>query len=334
MPDLFASPAVLAALAALSIGVFAFIIFSIFAFGENRKQQRMASVTEGRGKKIAMRAAKETANYRRKAVAESLKEIDDKKKKDQTVSMRLRLERAGMDISPRTFWIMSVACGFVVGFVIFTSLPSSTLQIVAALIGVFTGIFGLPRWFLNKVTVRRQDKFLRELANSLDVIVRGVKSGLPLNECLQIVAREAPEPIASEFKEVVEQQRIGVPLPEALERMAQRMPLSEVRFFTIVIGIQQTSGGNLSEALGNLSDVLRDRIRMQMKVKALSAEAKASAMVLGALPPGVAIMLYIITPSYVEPLFYTTTGHFIMVIGAICKTIGVLVMRKMVNFSY
>ena len=97
------------------------------------------------------------------------------------------------------------------------------------------------------------------MANAIDVIVRGVKSGLPLNECLQVIARESPEPLAGEFRDVVEQQRLGVPLGEGLERMSERMPLPEVRFLTIVIGIQQQAGGNLSEALGNLSGVLRDR---------------------------------------------------------------------------
>src|SRR5690606_28574335 len=162
-----------------------------------------------------------------------------------------------------------------------------------------------------------------ELANSMDIVVRGMKSGLPLGECLQIIARESPEPVASEFREVVEQQRVGVPLVDALERLAQRMPLPEVRFLSIVITIQQQAGGNLSEALGNLSGVLRDRVRMKMKVKALSAEATTSAAVLSSLPPGVMVMTYLASPDYIAPLFTTPMGNFFIVIGLVWMACGV-----------
>ena len=168
----------------------------------------------------------------------------------------------------------------------------------------------------------------------MDVVVRGVKSGLPLNECLQIIARESPEPIASEFREVVEQQRVGITLSDALSRLCQRVPLAEVRFLAIVIGIQQSAGGNLSEALGNLSGVLRDRIRMKMKVKALSSEATASAAVLASLPPGVMLMVWGTSPDYIMPLFTSKFGNFLIAIGLIWMGLGVMVMQKMINFKY
>ena len=164
--------------------------------------------------------------------------------------------------------------------------------------------------------------------------MRGVKSGLPLIECLGIIAREAPQPISGEFTELVEQQRVGVPLAEAFERMMVRTPLPEVRFFSIVIAIQQQAGGNLSEALGNLSGVLRDRKRLQAKVRALSAEAKASAAVLGALPFIVMILVYITTPSYISLLWSTNFGQFLLAAAGCWMTCGVLVMRKMINFKY
>ena len=165
---------------------------------------------------------------------------------------------------------------------------------------------------LARLTKRRQNKFIDEFANAIDIIVRGVKSGLPLPECLGIIARESPQPIAGEFTELVEQQRVGVPLTESFERMMARMPLPEVRFFAIVIAIQQQAGGNLSEALGNLSGVLRDRKRLQAKVRALSAEAKASAAVLGALPFIVMILVYITTPAYITLLWTTRFGQFLL----------------------
>jgi tight adherence protein B len=133
---------------------------------------------------------------------------------------------------------------------------------------------------------------------------------------------------------VVEQQRVGVPLADGLERMMDRMPLPEVKFFAIVIAIQQQAGGNLSEALGNLSGVLRDRTRMQLKVKALSAEAKAGAAVLAALPPIVTLLVYLSSPKYISLLWTTKSGQFFVLVAAIWMTFGILVMKKMINFKY
>ena len=237
-------------------------------------------------------------------------------------------------MSADVFWIMSAGFGVVCAIATFMSFDSSPLTMIGVLVAGFVGMFGVPRWLIGKLTKRRQDKFLAELANSMDVIVRGIKSGLPLNECLQIISVEAPEPISSEFREVVEQQRVGVTLGEALERLTQRVPLPEVRFLAIVIGIQQQAGGNLSEALGNLSSVLRDRIKMKMKVKALSAEATASAAVLSSLPPGVTLMIWLIAPDFVSPLFSTQTGNFLLLIGAVLMGIGVYIMNKMINFKF
>jgi tight adherence protein B len=224
-------------------------------------------------------------------------------------------------------------CGALCAVGVLASMAGN-LANIAAIAAALIGTLGLPRWFLGKMITRRQRKFQAELANSIDVIVRGVKSGLPLNECLQIIARESPEPICSEFRYVVEQMRVGVPLAEALDRLINRMPLSEVKFLSIVIAIQQQAGGNLSEALGNLSGVLRDRFRMEMKVKALSAEAKSSAMVLASLPPGVMMMVYMSSPDYIMPLFSTTAGNMMILGGGFWMLCGVLVMRKMINFKF
>ena len=196
------------------------------------------------------------------------------------------------------------------------------------------GVFGIPRWFVNKLTARRQTKFTRELPNAIDIVVRGMKSGLPLNECLAIIARESEEPLAGEFREVIEQQRVGVSLGEALERLAMRMPLPEVKFLAIVVAIQQQAGGNLSEALGNLSTVLRDRFQLKMKVKALSAEAKASAWVLASLPPIVTFLVYGTAPEYISILFNTRTGNFALLFCGLWMLTGILVMRKMINFKF
>ena len=320
-------------IAGLIACAFAGVVFAIlypYISGDRQKDKRLQGVTDNRARKMGT-IANDAPASRKKSVADSLKEIDTRQKAKEKVTLRLQLQRAGLQVTPRDYYIASAICAILTG-------TAATLGLGAPLIGgavaAFIGGFGLPRFVLGKMVKRRQAKFVKELANAIDVVVRGVKTGLPLNECLQVIARETPEPVASEFREVVEQQRLGVTLSEALERMCDRLPVPEVRFLAIVIGIQQQAGGNLSEALGNLSGVLRDRLRMQIKIKALSAEAKASAMVLGSLPPGVMTMVYIASPGYLNPLFTTSIGHFMMAFGACWMGTGVLIMRKMINFKF
>lgn len=321
------------ALAAVAIASIVVALMWPYMSGDSGKEKRVQSVTENRTKKVAARSQAETAANRRKAVQDTLNDIETREKKEK-VTLRLRLQQAGLDIAPRTFWIISAVVGLLTGAGIILSFQPSPIVQLGAVAGGFVGMFGIPRWFLGRLIKKRQAKFLRELANALDVVVRGVKTGLPLNECLQIIARESPEPIASEFREVTEQQRVGVTLSEALLRLTQRMPLPEVKFLSIVIGIQQQSGGNLSEALGNLSGVLRDRIRMQMKVKAMSSEASASAAVLASLPFFVTSMIYLASPDYIMPLFMTKSGNFFLLAGLAWMGCGVIVMKKMISFKY
>ncbi len=323
--------------ALLAAGAFAGVVFALFypyLSGDKQKDKRIASVTESRAKKSNVRTVADVAAQRKKQVSETLKDLEVRKKAQKKVTLRLKLERAGLDTEPQAYWIASIISGVVCAALAYLSLAPNPLAGVAGAAGGFIGALGLPRFVLSKMISRRQKKFEAGLANSIDVIVRGVKSGLPLNECLQIIARESPEPIASEFRYVVEQQRVGVTLAEALERLINRMPLPEVKFLSIVIAIQQQAGGNLSEALGNLSGVLRDRFRMSLKVKALASEAKASAMVLASLPPGVMVMVYLSSPDYIAPLFKTNTGNFMLLAGGFWMLVGVLVMRKMINFKY
>ena len=323
-------PYFIAGLIALAFAGVVFALLFPYISGDREKDKRLLGVTENRTRKLGT-AAPEAQSSRKKSVADTLKEIDSRAKAKEKVTLRLQLQRAGLVVTPRDFYIASGICGVVCFAAVYLGMQA---PLVGGVVAGFIGGFGLPRWFLSKLVKRRQAKFLDGMANAIDVIVRGVKSGLPLNECLQVIARESPEPLAGEFREVVEQQRLGVTLGEGLDRMCDRLPLAEVRFLAIVIGIQQQAGGNLSEALSNLSGVLRDRLRMQMKIKALSTEAKASAMVLASLPPGVMIMVYLTSPDYIMPLFTTLMGRFMVAVGACWMLTGILIMRKMINFKF
>jgi tight adherence protein B len=336
MADLGMMPLMTAMVAAVAIAATAYAIMYPYISSDRIKDKRVAGVSESRTKKITTRSAAEVAANRKKQVAESLKEMENRQKASEKVSLRLKLQQAGLDIDTKYYWIASAVSAAIFALAAASLAPASAAfaRPFFMIAGVFVGGFGVPRFVLAKIIARRQKKFIAELANSIDVIVRGIKSGLPLNECFGVIAKEAPEPIAGEFRETIEQQRVGISLSEALERMTHRVPLQEVKFLAIVIAIQQQSGGNLAEALGNLSTVLRDRFKMAMKVKALSAEAKASAMILGCLPPGVMFMVYNSSPDYLEPLFTTRTGNFFILGGLVWMVIGILVMRKMINFKF
>jgi tight adherence protein B len=203
---------------------------------------------------------------------------------------------------------------------------------VCALSG-FVGFFGLPRWFLGYVRKRRLEKFLTELPDALDVMVRGIKSGLPLSDALRVISAESAPPIGPEFWEVVEGQRVGITIEQGLERMYERMPLQEVNFLAIVLSIQSKTGGNLTEALNNLSKVLRDRRKMKAKIRSVSQEAKSSAAIIGSLPFLVVGGLSFVNPDYLTPLWTTPIGNMLLVFSAVWMLTGVLVMRRMINFE-
>jgi tight adherence protein B len=189
-------------------------------------------------------------------------------------------------------------------------------------------------WILKFLKKRREANFLKAFPDAVDVIVRGIKAGLPLLDSLRVISNDSPEPVCSEFRMVLETQSFGVSLGEACAKVYEHIPVAEANFFGIVISIQQKAGGNLSETLGNLSRVLRDRKKMKAKIQAMSMEAKASAAIIGSLPPAVMTLVYITSPRYIELLWLEPMGRMMMAACATWMFIGVMVMRKMINFDF
>jgi tight adherence protein B len=317
----------LAFLAATTVGGLAWVFLYPYLSGEKKAETRRASVA--RTEPAAARNTDRTRS-RREQVEGSLKELEARAKKDKKVPLGMRIAQAGLGWSEQKFWIISGVLGLA-GFGAAFLAGGGLLG--AAGIGFAMG-FGLPRWLLNFLKKRREKAFLKALPDAVDVIVRGIKAGLPLFESIKVVASDAPEPLRSEFLQIIETQTIGMPLGEACARLYERMPLPEANFFGIVIAIQQKSGGNLSEALGNLSKVLRDRKKMAEKIQAMSMEAKASAGIIGSLPPVVMILVFITTPDYIAVLWTNQTGQLMLVACAVWMTMGVLVMKKMINFDF
>ncbi len=250
----------------------------------------------------------ELAATRKKSVADSLKELDEPNRRSDRVSLQERIEQAGLTMPAKTFMMVSAGLG---GFALLATFLVVGEPIAAVLVAAIVGL-GLPNWVLSFLRNRRIKRFIDEFPNAIDIIVRGIKSGLPVGDCLRIIASEAREPLKSEFRAIIEAQSLGLSVTDAVGRLAKRMPIQEANFFVIVVQIQQKAGGNLSEALGNLSRVLRERKKMKAKVSAMSMEAKASAVIIGSLPFIVAFMVQIASPGFITPLFTTQSGHMML----------------------
>jgi tight adherence protein B len=319
----------MAFLFAVAAGGVAWVFIYPLLSGERKAEKRVASVARP---DPASRATPQRGAQRskREQVEGSLKELELRQSKAKRLPLSMRINQAGLSWSKQQFMMFSAACGLGAGggaFFFGTGL-------LPALGFAFAAGFGVPRWLLSYLRKRRETNFLKAFPDAVDVIVRGIKAGLPLLESIKIVVNDAPEPVKSEFRTIIETQAIGIPVGEACVKIYDRIPLPEANFFGIVISIQQKSGGNLSEALGNLSRVLRDRKKMKAKIQAMSMEAKASASIIGALPPSVMALVYLTAPDYISLLWTHPTGRLLLACCGVWMLIGVLVMRKMINFDF
>ena len=318
-------------LTTLLIAVLGFIViagvgFALFSpAGADAKALKRAQVIAGGAEAreaVRRRPGVSAQEQRRKQILRTLKEQDRQSKK-------ARLKQAGLSMKVSTFWMLSAALAAVVLLLVLVLGRSPLIAIGLA----FAAGLGAPRWVVGFLGAQRIKKFTEAFPDAMDIVVRGIKSGLPVHDSLRVIGKEAPEPLASQFSRLVESIGMGMTIDQALEKMYDEMPTAEVRFFAIVLAIQAKTGGNLAEALGNLSTVIRSRKLMREKVKALSAEAVASAAIIGSLPPAVALLIFITSPDYMAPLFNDPRGHILLMIGGFWMTLGVLSMRKMINFK-
>jgi tight adherence protein B len=326
-------------LAAVMVGALGFA-FVPSLFGTSRADKRMKALQGDIQANRRNADAARARDTRRRQIQDTIKQQTDALgRTKRRIPLQDQIYQAGMKIKAAS-WIRNQ---IIVGAVIFAlcyvfQLPS--LELVGIPLPLFHLIFGaasaylLPRMFMNFRRGRYQAAYLNELPNAVEAIVRGVKSGLPLNDSMRLVAREAKEPIKSEFQRVLDQQALGKSTSEAVQFLFERMPLPEVNFFVVVITVQQQAGGNLSEALGNLARVLRNRKKMKQKIKAMSSEAKASAGIIGSLPIIVAVLVTLTTPSYLVPLFTTTLGQIWLGIAAFLMFLGGFIMNRMIQFKF
>lgn len=314
------------------VGIIGYMLLS--SDGGSAKSARVNSFT---GKKsfsdnFRVKGKQDEQGNRRKQIEETLKKLEEtqKSKKKAQKSIQAKLLQADSSMSRSTFMTVSMSIALIVGLIM--TVLGLPIHLTAG--AAFIAGFGLPRFVLNFKIKRRQKKFIMHFADGMDIIVRGVRTGLPLGDCLKIIAHESPDPLGAEFRRVVEAEALGVPIEVCLEQMYERMPTPEVNFFATVLNIQKTTGGNLGESLANLSNVLRSRKILVEKIKSLSAEAKMSAMIIGALPIVVMGLISIMSPEYMAELFTTDRGQQNLMIGGVMMAMGIFIMRKMIDFKY
>ncbi len=326
-------PVLIFFLASSSVGGLMLAAFYPRAAKASPYRQRFERVA-GRTEVNRAESADEERRDRRRSVEKSLREIEEKQKaqarKGGKPKLAIRLRQAGLGWSVRTYWLACAGSGLATYVLIsFLGLGAFTTLGFAIAGGLL-----LPHLHVNTKRNMRLKRFTAEFPNAVDVIVRGLKAGLPMPDCLRVIAAEAQEPVKGEFVTIAQDQTLGLPVDEAVERMCERIPLPEAKFFAIVITIQSRTGGSLSEALGNLSKVLRERKKMKAKIKAMSAEAKSSAGIIGALPFFVAGAVYLTSPDYMSLLFTTLAGKMVLAGSALWMGIGTFLMRKMINFDF
>ncbi|QQR36077.1 type II secretion system F family protein [Devosia oryziradicis] len=316
-------------LAMVTVAAAGFALVPSALGGGRAEKRRKALQGDLRANRLEASAAR-SRDERRKSVQQALKSQTDALNAKKRLKLPQLLFQAGMTIAPSTFIRNSIIFGGVVLVIlVLVQVPIYLAPVFALAAGYL-----LPRWWVGRKRKKYQNQFLDELPNAVEAIVRGVKTGLPLNDSIRVVAKDAKEPVKSEFGRVLDQQAFGMSMTEAVTVLLDRVPLPEVNFFVVVITVQQQAGGNLSEALGNLAKVLRNRKKMKQKIKAMSSEAKASAGIIGSLPFVVGMLVSVVSPSYLAPLFFTDLGHIWLGVGVVMLALGIFIMNRMIQFDY
>lgn len=324
----------------LTVAIFVLVVFTFIgiAWGlfypkltKNRERNERLTAIRMSKMQVADHRLKAVAMDRRKDIEQNLKQIeeDEAKGRKKKQSLTARLHQAGLEITPKQFYLYSAICSFVCFLLGLVGGMGLWVSLGLAIVG----LLGVPHFWLSRRRKKRIAAFVKEFPNAVDVIVRGVRTGLPLGDCMVIASTETAEPVRSEFKRLVDEQAMGLPLAAVVPRLHERVPVAETNFFAIVIAIQAQAGGSLSEALGNLSRVLRSRAQMKEKISAMSMEAKASAAIIGAMPFIIAFMTYLTSPDYIMTLFTTSTGHMLLAATLVWMSFGVMMMKSMITFD-
>ncbi len=309
-----------------------FVILYIFMSVRKKRvelEQRIQRIVRRRLGPNASRAGADVSVRRQRAETKGIFSLITRQLPDFKIISN-RLERVGKNITAqqyamrRIYWFVGIA---LVAHIIF-----GKSWTIASALALVLGVL-LPLKMLSMAVDKKNKEFLKLFPDAIDLIVRGLRSGLPVSESLMIVSQEVADPVGSTFTSISNTMKLGVPLEKALQEMAKKMDITEFNFFTTSIILQRETGGNLAEILSNLSEVLRGRFLMRMKIKAMASEAKASAMIIGALPFVVFGLITVVSPGYMDVLYDDPRGNICGAVALGMLTFGLWVMRRMTQFE-
>lgn len=313
----------------IAVGAVFFAVSAAADSGDRRTRSRLETI---RARVTAKDGNPEVAQLRRSLEDSAIPTLDKliKHLVPSTAKLRQRLTRTGKRITLGEYLLTNLLVGAAVMAVLrlFVSAPPA----VALLAGIAVGV-GIPYFAIGRMAASRMARFLKMFPDAIDLIVRGLKSGLPATESITLVGSEIPDPVGSEFRHITDSMKLGQPLEVALAEAAARLPLADFQFFVISLSVQKETGGNLTETLENLSNLLRRRHQMKMKIRAMSGEARASAYIIGSLPFILGTIIYMLNPEYTGTLFYDPRGKLMVVAGLVWLSIGAGTMAKMVRFE-
>lgn len=322
MSGLFDDPIIIIG---VCVGVVLLCLFFAFADGQGSEQIKRVDKLKTRGQLTPT----EQLQLRRQGNEKSTLDLMVQRFMPRPELLRERLHRTGRSIGLGTYGAVCLLVGAIVcSFVLMTG--------YSLLVGIPVGMLGgvwLPHLAVGSMANRRANTFAKHFPDAIGLMVRGLKSGLPVTETFQIVGNEVLDPVGGEFRQISDQIRLGNAPETALWDAAKRIGTPELKFLVVTLSIQRETGGNLAETLENLDNILRRRRQMKTKVKAMSSEARASAMIIGALPFVVMAILYVVAPDYISTLFTTTGGHHVLAYAAAMMGMGFGIIYKLIRFE-
>jgi tight adherence protein B len=323
MSEIFNEPTLLV----IAVGLGLSLLCLLFAFGDDGKGKRGKRVDRLRQR--GQNVISEALTLRRDANDRRALDLLINRLLPRPELMRQRLQRTGRSINLGSY---AAGCVVVAVVAVFALITAGMTPALGVPIGLLIGLW-LPHLVIGFMVSRRANRFTNQFPEAIGLMTRGIKSGLPISETFQIVAQEIAAPVGLEFRQVTDQIRLGHPIEQALMDAAKRVGTPELKFLVVTLSIQRETGGNLAETLENLDNILRRRRQMKLKIRAMSSEARASAMIIGSLPFIMVALLSVVSPDYIATLFTTPQGHSLLEAASCSMAFGIAIMAKLVRFD-
>ncbi len=323
------------------IAILVFVIVALVAFvvgslmDQRSAQARLIRERLASVDKAAERAPSEELALLRDEMLSKIPALDSLlRRSTQVSSLQTLLAQADVGIRAGNILLLCMLSGLVFGAITFVATASMSAQISAfvRVLGLVVGTM-LPYWYASSRRSKRFQRFEELFPEAIDTLARAVRAGHAFTTALELIANEVSEPVATEFRKLFEEQKFGLPVRDALLNLTERMPLVDVKFFVTAVMLQRETGGNLAEILDNLSYVIRERFKILRQVRVYTAQGRLTMLLLMALPPIIVVIMLVLNPAFIGPLFSDPLGHTFLAIGITLQTIGYFVIRRIIQIQ-